>query len=856
MSIDFMSIINKRDDEKEVNPIKIYEQLDRESITGELRKDQEEILSEWHEKRRSLNDLIIKLNTGSGKTLIGLLILQSKINETKESGLYVCPNKYLADQVRKEADKFGIKYSEITQDNKLPREFINGEKLLITHVQKLFNGKSIFGIKSNSVDISTIILDDSHACIDSIRDVFTIKITKKESESLYFEILELFEDSLKEQGEGTYLDILNGESNDFIQIPYWEWIDKSSQTTKILKDNKEDNSILFSWDILKDSIKECTSFLDSQVIEIRPSYIPIEIFKSFSSARHKILMSATTQDDSFFINGLGLSRNSIEDPLTILNEKWFGEKMILIPSVLDKGYVRRNILSLFNSDSNKKLGFGIVALTPSFKHAELYEKGGFELINSENINNSINELRSKKISGKRMVLSNRYDGIDLPDNSCRILIFDSIPYFNSLYDRYEYRNRQKSDLILRKMAQKIEQGLGRAVRGEKDYCVVLVLGEDLVDFVGNNKNREFLSKQTRTQLDIGFEMGDILEEHKNKQIETDGNRNKNANTVELINQLIKRDEGWKYYYQDRMNNSFKNQDILKKSNLLDILEIEKKAEKSYYLGMYDEAIKHIDTLIGMSIDKNEKSWYLEKKGRYNYGIDRSVSNELQIEAFKINNSLLKPKEGIIYKKINHINEDRIGNIINYINKFKDYEQLDKKIELLLRKLSFGEKSESFESALDEFGIFLGFQTDRPDKLFRKGPDNLWSTKRESYIFFECKNEVKKDRKIIKKDEVGQMNNHCGWFEEVYGHQDVLRVIIIPTNIVSKNANFTHDVKIMDLLMLEKFKSNIRSFFKSLIKSDISNLSKHTINNKLESYELTIEDLTNNYFKEIVLEEDA
>ena len=43
------------------------------------------------------------------------------------------------------------------------------------------------------------------------------------------------------------------------------------------------------------------------------------------------------------------------------------------------------------------------------------------------------------------------------------------------------------------MAQKIEQGLGRAVRGEKDYCVVLVLGEDLVDFVGNNKNREFQS---------------------------------------------------------------------------------------------------------------------------------------------------------------------------------------------------------------------------------------------------------------------------------------------------------------------------------------------------------------------------
>ena len=29
---------------------------------------------------------------------------------------------------------------------------------------------------------------------------------------------------------------------------------------------------------------------------------------------------------------------------------------------------------------------------------------------------------------KTLVLVNRYDGIDLPDNTCRILIFDGKPY--------------------------------------------------------------------------------------------------------------------------------------------------------------------------------------------------------------------------------------------------------------------------------------------------------------------------------------------------------------------------------------------------------------------------------------------
>ncbi|EBR9971371.1 DEAD/DEAH box helicase, partial [Salmonella enterica subsp. enterica serovar Enteritidis] len=126
---------------------------------------QKKILEEWFNKRKNERDNIIKLHTGEGKTLIGLLILQSKINETNAPCIYICPNIYLAKQAVKDAEKFGIPYCIIDQSKTIPDDFLAGRKILITHVQKLFNGKTAFGLGSKSIQVDSIILDDSQACI-------------------------------------------------------------------------------------------------------------------------------------------------------------------------------------------------------------------------------------------------------------------------------------------------------------------------------------------------------------------------------------------------------------------------------------------------------------------------------------------------------------------------------------------------------------------------------------------------------------------------------------------------------------------------------------------------------------------
>ncbi len=51
-------------------------------------------------------------------------------------------------------------------------------------------------------------------------------------------------------------------------------------------------------------------------------------------------MSATTLDDSFFIKGLGIDKAAIQNPLIYEKESWSGEKMLLLPSLIDESLDR------------------------------------------------------------------------------------------------------------------------------------------------------------------------------------------------------------------------------------------------------------------------------------------------------------------------------------------------------------------------------------------------------------------------------------------------------------------------------------------------------------------------------------
>lgn len=837
MAIDFKKRLKKSDSEIKKDPIEIYGGLDRKSITGPLRPVQKNILKDWYENRKDDKDLIIKLHTGAGKTLIGLLILMSKLNNKDGPCLYICPNIYLVKQVCAEADKFGVNYCVINESNEIPDSFSMGKSILITHAQKVFNGRSIFGINASYINVGCVVIDDSHACIDVINDAFTINISKDKSSKAYTDLLNLFEEDLIEQGEGTFLDLINGDYDALLPIPYWSWDSKKSEVLSILSANKGESEIGFAWQLLKDSINKCKVFVSNRKIEISPYYVPIQLFGSFYFAKTRILMSATTQNDSFFINGLGFNVDAIKRPLIDSSTKWSGEKMILIPSLINDECDKGAVIKTFGSTVKKK--FGIVALVSSSLKAKAYSNYGAIVASTGSIFDDISRLKSGE-TNNTLVIYNRYDGIDLPDESCRVLIIDSLPYFDALSDKYEESCRPSSETINRKIAQKIEQGLGRSVRGEKDYSVILIIGSDLVKFVKSIMTNKYFSPQTRKQIEIGFEIAEMAKD------DADSEEKPIKSIVSLVKQSLNRDEGWKDFYYEEMETVEDEGDSL---DVYTLLNLESTAEKAYFENNFEKAIGIMQKLIDTLSDDREKGWYLQSLAKYTYMLSVSNSNKLQKIAFQKNNYLLKPKDGITYQKISFINSNRIERIRKWIIQYTDYTELSIQVDNMLDELSFGMQAEKFESALENVGEMLGFISQRPDKMIRKGPDNLWCIQQNEYIMFECKSEVKDDRNEIIKYEAGQMNSHCGWFEDQYKDAKVTRFLIISTKNLAYDADFTHDVKVIRKSKLKELKSNIKRFIKEFKDYNLSELNDKKVQDLISLHKLDIENLKYSYCEE-------
>lgn len=818
------------------DPIEIYKNLDLTASVSDLRPAQEEVLTNWYRDRYEQKDVILKLHTGEGKTLVGLLMLLSRLNKGLGPCLFVSPNKQLAEQASSDAKKFGIPHTLLNEGD-LPSEFLESKKLMITHVHKVFNGMTIFGLDNRAVKIGTFVLDDSHACIDAIRSSFTIHIRREEP--LFNILLRKFETELRLQGEGSFFAIEgNPFSSDLLSIPYWSWNKKSDEVLRLLMEHVDKDYIKFALPLLKDKLNYCTMYVTGRCIEIVPYYPLIERYKSFTEARQRILMSATTQEDSFFVRGLGLSAEAVTNPLTSLVRSWSGEKMIIFPSVIDE---RLDNEAIRHYIGEGKFSNKCTVLVPSYRVADGYNKQGCVTpCNEDEIKKALSSLKTLSQTAP-IVFTNRYDGIDLADDMCRILIMDSLPAFSSLSDLYEQQCRTTSDMINIKIAQKIEQGLGRSVRGERDYTTIIITGANLVKFMKSPETRKYFSDQTNMQIHIGEE---IAKESNSERDEAEPLKS----IYDLIRLCLKRDEGWKMFYKSTMDSMTKKK---VEHPLLERLEKERAADMAFIRRDWPEVIRIYRELANStSEDPLEQGWYLQELAKYMCHSSATDALNTQKSAYAHNQYLLTV-ETVNYKKVDMLNDATLKNIKNFVSRFSDYSSLKLSVDEMLSNLSMGVSSKRFEGALQQVGMLLGFRSQRPDNEIKKGPDNLWVMPNNEYVVFECKNEVEQSRFSISKTEAGQMEMHCGWFENEYGSDTkVTYNWIHPTNKLSSDANLTHKVQVMTPAKLDLFKKQLLSFVREFGKFNLTSITEESINGFLVNNQLTPNDIKKLYSEPI------
>jgi replicative superfamily II helicase len=92
--VDFKKLRASKSQPAVIEPTEIFRRLPKPLGINDLYTSQAQVLEEWY-KRRTERDIVIKLHTGGGKTLVGLLIAQSTLNETREPVIYLAPTVQL-----------------------------------------------------------------------------------------------------------------------------------------------------------------------------------------------------------------------------------------------------------------------------------------------------------------------------------------------------------------------------------------------------------------------------------------------------------------------------------------------------------------------------------------------------------------------------------------------------------------------------------------------------------------------------------------------------------------------------------------------------------------------------------------
>ena len=800
--VDFHKMLSDDSSPAPILPSDIFHSLPRSDTKFDYLRDvQGEVLKAWHTRRKE-RDIVIKMNTGSGKTLVGLLMLQSLLNEEIGPALYLCPTKQLVEQVYQMALEIGIPTVIDGASTELPHEFLNSEAIYVTTFKKLFNGRSVFGIAGSNrqpVTIGGVLIDDAHSCLSLARETVTVSL--EAGSPGYKKIFGLFRSVLAEQSSSKVAEIDQSYPWTTMPVPYWAWMDRQQDVATALAKLREDPSLAFAWDLIKDDLSACHCFISGRKLEITPYIVPIESLPSFAKAKRRFFLSATLIDDSILLKEFGISKKAAATPIRPPVVGDIGERMILAPSLIDKT-LEAEIPSLCKCFAEED--HNVVVLVPSFKAAERWTKAGATLSHGDEVGKTVETLRNTK--GNFVVLANRYDGIDLPDAACRVLVLDGVPTGESYYEQHISSIRADSALVTGRVAQTIEQGLGRGVRSGKDYCVVLLCGSHLVQFVGVKERLNLFSPETRQQFGIGQEIVKQSKDDRGTPLEK---------LFSLMRTCLYRDASWKAYHARKM---VRLAPVVQDSVKLDIAEAERDASLRFRAGGYIEAGEFIQTeLDPRKFDaESDKGWFVQLAATYLHAADPNRAQEMQRKAHQWNRLLFRPVAGVRYQKSIAKSGLQAQNTLSWVQSHTDPNAITVSVESLTNSLVFGVNHSRFEEAWKELGTILGFASERPEEELGKGPDSLWAMPESQYLLTEIKNEVELDRTQIHQDEAEQISNSFNWFVKEYGEAaPVVLLMIHPVSDLAETAYPPANMVVMTPKKLEELHARLRAFASAL-----------------------------------------
>ncbi|MBD8102282.1 DEAD/DEAH box helicase [Plantibacter sp. CFBP 8775] len=518
----------------------------RRNGVGALWSHQTDQLREYHRDHLNDDDVALELPTGSGKTLVGLLIAEWRRREYGQRVVYACPTKQLAIQVAEAAARQGIKaYALIDSHNDWdPRHlmaYTRSKAIAVTTYSHIFNSNSQFK------NAKTLLFDDAHAAEGYVADAWAVDV--KRASSVHGDLFDAFGDALdpnlaaRMTGEGPDT-ASNGEVR---LLPQRAVRDRLAAIISVLDAGLEKYTpAWWRFQMVREHLSSCLFFVSRSNWYIRPMIPPTFERGPFTDPVQRVYLSATLGEAGELERAFG--RTSIAR--IAAPEAWertgSGRRFFVFPDLAEFNPDYDTTVEPAEADSDELDGVDVVEEPSALKRiSDLVDKRLIltqgtsesaeiakllEIPMSERIVASDTTVAAFKEADEGTLLAaNRYDGMDMAGDACRFMVLSGVPSASHLQDKFLRGKLRAGEVLAERVRTRIVQGAGRCTRGPQDWAVVAVYGQERLRYLSDPDNVKSMPVELQAEIEFG-----LAASHTNY-----------SNLVALTHSALEQDEDWR-----------------------------------------------------------------------------------------------------------------------------------------------------------------------------------------------------------------------------------------------------------------------------------------------------------------------
>mgnify|MGYP005815209235 CR=1 FL=1 len=491
------------------DPEELYRSLaETNSGPPALWVQQGEILRSWSERLQDARDVALELPTGAGKTLVGGLIAEFRRRVHHERAVIACPTRQLARQTAARLTEYGIPNVLLvgpvrSWDGADRAAYTRGDAVAVSVYSHIFNSNPAID------DAQVLIFDDAHAAEQPVASAWSATIER--SQPLYADLVALLANGL----DPLVVDRLRNDNLDprlkaatYLVSPRGVATNAPALEAALsaaVTNGTGPENLVYSLSMLQGHVDRALVYVSHRAILIRPLIPPTSTHDAFASARQRVYMSATLGQGGELERAFGRATIKRIPVPRGWDRQGSGRRFFVFPSVTtdlrEQEEVDAWVRHLLES-----VGRCLVLTPMEMQAQELIGRvipEGWRALRASNVEDDLAAFTAT--SNVALVLANRYDGIDLPDDDCRVVILAGLPSRGDLQERFLHDSLGAIEVLRERIRARFTQGSGRATRNLKDFAAVVVLGEELINYVCKREVAAALHPELQAELSWGFE---------------------------------------------------------------------------------------------------------------------------------------------------------------------------------------------------------------------------------------------------------------------------------------------------------------------------------------------------------------